>query len=302
MNEDSQQSQESSGSDQIPERIEPIFQTEDIITRSLDDDFREIIYVEGNIIMQGEMIVEGNISALCSASQREELEKKATRIIPGDLLLSANVGKHAYFIAEKDVIQSSMYFFYANDCYRNFITTLDNLKILAQERNSKSKVDNNIISSLDLIYNNMIYSYLFSIYEEYIMSILLVFFDNYPKAFVKYYKPDSNEEKQITYQEESEIRAMILKTPCGSLKRISSLFNSLFAIELPDEDETFFLQERRHAILHRGGQDINGDIKFITSNDIESAMNSLKNCVKNLNDKFVNYENKQTPIRKLYTL
>lgn len=41
MSEDNQQEQQNSGSEQIPERIEPVFQTEDIIIRSLDDDINQ---------------------------------------------------------------------------------------------------------------------------------------------------------------------------------------------------------------------------------------------------------------------
>ena len=41
MSEDNQQNQQNSGSEQIPERPDPIFQTDDIIVRSLDDDLNQ---------------------------------------------------------------------------------------------------------------------------------------------------------------------------------------------------------------------------------------------------------------------
>lgn len=41
MNEDNQKEQQNSDTEQIPERPDPIFQTDDIIVRSLDDELNQ---------------------------------------------------------------------------------------------------------------------------------------------------------------------------------------------------------------------------------------------------------------------
>lgn len=265
----------------------------------MSNDFDEIVYVEGNIIIKATQYCCTYLMACGS----EDYKNIATDIIHGDLVINDGFNKYsafAYYIAQGDVIS------YTCCCPPWRESVLESFHIFEKGINDlKDLLHIQVKEDLAPMLCKCVWGYTFSLYESYIMNIFLTLFifcpKDYSKYFEKYIKNNRdnwlkshklNELPKVV--EEQMIRYVIRKKEWSNLEELTRAFGSLFGINIPSYEKIKDSYKIRNHVMHRNGEeDESGNKIIITSRDTEQAISSVYEFVSSLNTLIADFERKR---------
>lgn len=169
--------------------------------------------------------------------------------------------------------------------YQNFVDEIDKIEKLLSIKN----VDN---ETKDILYKQ-IFTSLITILETYLCETFInSIFRNkkYLSKFVETYKEFQNTNLKLSdvinkYNIIDEIvKETILNIVFHNLSKVKNIYYSVFEIDFPRISDCIVLVNKRHNIVHRNGYEKNGKKINITDNDINEAIITLKQFVKELDN------------------